>query len=127
MEFLLAVLHAHSITRVHDPNEGIRLLEVVSPIWPQGSLATHIPCTWTISIPETWDERGCTHIFSVYLTALIIVGVGTERLPSVGERLDIEPKRWADATNVLATDFLENGGFPRIVQATGTGSSNCYR
>jgi len=127
VEFLLAILHAHSIARVHNPNKGIRLLEVVSPIRPQGSLATNIPYSRIVSIPETGDERGCVHIFSVYLTALIMVDFGTERLPSVGERLDVEPEGRADSTNVLAADFLEDGGFPSIVQATGTGSNVCYR
>ena len=44
MQLLLAVAHAHTVARVDDPDERIRLLEVIAPIGPQRPLAADVPC-----------------------------------------------------------------------------------
>lgn len=43
VQFLLTILHAHPVARVHDPHQSVRLFEIVTPIGSQGPLATHIP------------------------------------------------------------------------------------
>lgn len=43
MQLLLAVLHAHAIAGVDDPHKCVGLLEVVTPVWAEGALATDIP------------------------------------------------------------------------------------
>jgi hypothetical protein len=43
MKFLLAVFHAHPISRIDDPNERVCLLEIVPPIWTEGALSAYVP------------------------------------------------------------------------------------
>lgn len=43
MELLLTILNSHAISRVHNPDDGIRLLEIVSPVRSKSSLATNVP------------------------------------------------------------------------------------
>lgn len=39
-----AVVHAHPVGRVDDPDERVRPLKVVPPVRPQCLLAAHVPC-----------------------------------------------------------------------------------
>lgn len=43
MEFLPTILNSHAISRVYDPDDGIRLLEIVPPVWSKSSLTTNVP------------------------------------------------------------------------------------
>ena len=40
---LLAIPDSHTISGVYNPDDGIRLLEIVTPIWSKSSLATNVP------------------------------------------------------------------------------------
>lgn len=46
VELLLTVPNPHAISRVYNPDDGIRLLEIVPPIWSKSSLATDVPYTY---------------------------------------------------------------------------------
>lgn len=43
VEFLFAVIHAHAVTGVDDPDEGVRGLEVVAPVRSESSLSADVP------------------------------------------------------------------------------------
>lgn len=43
MKLIFAVLNPHAISRVNNPDNGIRLLEIVAPVWSESSLATDVP------------------------------------------------------------------------------------
>lgn len=43
MELLFAVVHSHAISRVDDPDEGVGLFKVVTPVGSQGPLAADVP------------------------------------------------------------------------------------
>ena len=43
VQFFFAVGHAHPITRVYNPDDGIRLLKIIAPVWPESALTTNIP------------------------------------------------------------------------------------
>ena len=43
VELLFAVLHAHAVSRVDDPDQRVCLLEIVPPIRPESALATDVP------------------------------------------------------------------------------------
>lgn len=43
MQLLLAVVHAHTVPRIYNPDQRIRLLEVVAPVGSECSLASDIP------------------------------------------------------------------------------------
>lgn len=44
MKLLTAILNPQSISRIHHPDQGISLFEVIAPIWPKCLLTTDIPC-----------------------------------------------------------------------------------
>ena len=43
-EFVPTVLYPQPVRRVHDPDQGVRLLKVVPPVRPQRLLSSHVPC-----------------------------------------------------------------------------------
>jgi hypothetical protein len=43
VQFFFAILHAHPVSRVNNPNYRIRLLEIISPVRPESPLTTDIP------------------------------------------------------------------------------------
>ena len=44
VQLFFAVLHAHAIAGVDDPDECVCLLKVVPPIWAKRALPTDVPC-----------------------------------------------------------------------------------
>lgn len=44
VQLALAVVHAGPVGRVDDPDDGVRLLEVVAPVRPQRGLPADVPC-----------------------------------------------------------------------------------
>lgn len=43
MQLFLAILHAHAVARVDDPDERVGLFEVISPVRPQRALSADVP------------------------------------------------------------------------------------
>lgn len=43
VELLLAILHAHAVSRVDHPDQRVGLLKIVPPIWTESPLTTDIP------------------------------------------------------------------------------------
>ncbi len=43
VELLFAILHAHAVSRVDDPDQGVSLLEIVPPVRAESALATDVP------------------------------------------------------------------------------------
>ena len=43
VEFFLTILHSKAIPRVYDPDNGICLLKIVSPVRPEHPLPTNVP------------------------------------------------------------------------------------
>ena len=70
MELLFTITHSHTITRVNDPDNRIRLFKVVSPIWSKGALAAHIPCS-QLDVPPVSNAQRDEHMFKVYLESCI--------------------------------------------------------
>lgn len=46
VKFVPAVLDPETVRGVHDPDKGIRFLEVVAPVGPERLLASYIPWGW---------------------------------------------------------------------------------
>lgn len=58
LQLVPAVLDPQSVRGVHDPDEGVRLLEVVPPVGPERLLPANIPYFGTISRLCTESSAG---------------------------------------------------------------------
>lgn len=69
MQFFLAVLHPHAVPRIDNPNNGVRLFEIVTPIRPQGPLTADVPCDRIYQVDgrkpaqslDTYTRSRCTY------------------------------------------------------------------
>jgi hypothetical protein len=43
MQLVFAIPHAHSITGINNPDQSIRLFEIISPVWSKGPLTSDVP------------------------------------------------------------------------------------
>ena len=68
MQFLLAIFHAHAVTGVDDPDDGVSLLEVIAPVGAEGALAADVPCRFTdFEMSLTSGNRVTIQMFNVNL------------------------------------------------------------
>jgi len=74
MQFLFAVLHTHSVTRIDYPNYRIRLLKVVSPIWTERPLSADIPCSWDMNLTTMGTRE---HALAMKVSRTYIEGVAS--------------------------------------------------
>jgi hypothetical protein len=120
LQLVSTVRQTFSICGVNDPDQRVRLLEVVLPVRSESLLAADIPFQASVAA-ITADERAI-QIFSLYLH-LISVHLNprvTAHLPIIIDRLDDEPERWAHRVYIFIHNSLHNRGFASVVQATFT-------
>ena len=68
MQLTSAVLDPQTVRRIHDPDQGIRLLKVVPPVGPQRLLPTDVPWRWLDTFNGSVENNALgIQIFSLYL------------------------------------------------------------
>lgn len=48
VQFPLAVVHTCAVGRVDDPDDRVRLFEIVAPVRPERSLPANVPCRFPV-------------------------------------------------------------------------------
>ena len=63
MKFLFTIFHSKAVSGVHNPDDCVGLLKVVSPVWTKRALAANIPCVLLATIRARIDDN--SQIFNV--------------------------------------------------------------
>ena len=83
-ELQACLLDPFPVCTVYDVNHRVRPLEEISPVGPDGLLASNVP--------------------DIEFEAVVVEG------------LNVEALGWCDCSDIIVTEFLENGCLPCVVQ-----------
>ena len=121
-EFIPTVPNSQPVCGIHHPDQGVRFLEIVSPIRAKRLLASYIPFDTVALVLGSKEGNRAAHRYSVcnYSYYQHPIFIGETFLPLIINRSDNESQGWADSADILLHDLLDDGGFPCIVQAAGS-------